>query len=304
MTQVMHVRSISVGEISPNRFQPRKRFDDSTLKELAASIKSNGLLQPVTVRPIKDGSTPFELVLGERRLRSTILNGESTINGIVREMSDNEAREIAIIENVQRESLSPMEEAQSVRDLVETNGGSKDIAADKLKKTVTWVYGKLNLLTLPVEIQAMIDEKKLNDAQAKVILEIPGSQKQLEAAKKAYRLNLSANSLRGMVQQDMKPKRERTTLGDERRQISHASLVSLLTRAHDGIESFDIATIGDGEPGRKKRDMLVRQLKLVREKIIGFEQQLETHHVPDIVVVPKLKPAGERPRLTIKKFGS
>lgn len=294
------VQAIKIAELSPNRFQPRKRFAETELAELAASIKAKGLLQPITVRPITDGKTPFEIVLGERRTRATALNGSETINCIVREMADEEAREIALIENLQRADLAPIEEAQSVQDLV-TALGSRERAAEKLTKSVSWVDGKLALLRLPPEIQTMLDEKKLNEAQIKVILEIDGAEKQIEAAKRAHRLNLSANALRGMEQQNIKKKGERTTSGEERKQVTHPQLVSLLTRVHDGIETFDLDTLGDGEKGQKKRDILKRQLRAVREQVSAFEARLEA--LPPVTITSTQKPAGERPRLTIKKVG-
>lgn len=293
------IQAINIADISPNRFQPRKRFSDAALAELAASIKAKGLLQPVTIRPITDGSTPYELVMGERRLRATARNGSLTISCIVRELSDDESREIAIIENLQREDLAPIEEAQSVRDLVDALG-SREKAAEKLNKSVGWVDDKLGLLKLPPEVQAMLDEKKLNTAQAKVIQEIDGAEKQVEAAKRAHRHNMTANSLRGMVQQDIKPKGKgaRTASSDDRKQVTHHQLMSLLTRTFDGIDTFDLETLGDGTKGQKKREGLQRQLKLVRDRIAAFEHTLE--HMPKVIDVPET-PRTDRPRLTIKK---
>ncbi len=300
----MTVQAIKIADISPNRFQPRKRFGEAELAELAASIKDKGLLQPVTIRPVTDGSTPYELVMGERRLRATSRNGDETINCIVREMSDEDSREIAIIENLQRADLAPIEEAQSVRDLVDAYGGNKDIAAEKLKKSTDWVKERLTWLTLPPEVQTMIDEKKLNGEQTKFLLKMveksATAERLIEVAKTMHRLQLSANSARGMFQQDVdKPKGQRMSSG-EAKPVNHAKLVTLFVSMHDGMEMFDFETLGEGEKRTKKLETLKTQAALVRERVTKFEEELR--QLPAFIPsAPKSKDPSKRPVLTIKK---
>lgn len=119
--------TLPIGEIVPNRAQPRKQFDDEALAELAESIASHGVLQPLLVRPLTDGS--YQLVAGERRWRASRMAGLAEVPVVVREMSDREAAELALIENLQREDLNPMEEAQGYQTLMEAYGLTQEEAA-------------------------------------------------------------------------------------------------------------------------------------------------------------------------------
>jgi len=125
--------TLPIGEIVPNRAQPRKQFDDEALAELAESIASHGVLQPLLVRPLTDGS--YQLVAGERRWRASRMAGLTEVPVVVREMSDREAAELALIENLQREDLNPMEEAQGYQTLMETYGLTQEEAARVVNKS-------------------------------------------------------------------------------------------------------------------------------------------------------------------------
>ncbi|MBI3540531.1 MAG: ParB/RepB/Spo0J family partition protein, partial [Candidatus Eisenbacteria bacterium] len=141
------VRHIEVGEIGPNPFQPRTRFDDDALQELSASIKATGVLQPILVRHQADS---FQLVAGERRLRAAQLAGLERIPAIVRDVDDREMMELALIENIQREDLNPIDEARAYKALVGGVGLTHDQLSERVGKQRSSISNSLRLLTLPV----------------------------------------------------------------------------------------------------------------------------------------------------------
>ena len=145
--------SLPISEIEPNRAQPRKQFDDEALAELSASISQHGVLQPLLVRPVAGGS--YQLVAGERRWRASRMAGLTEVPVVIREMSDKEAAELALIENLQREDLNPMEEAMGYRTLMETYGLTQEETAKSVNKSRPAVANALRLLHLPDTIAQM-----------------------------------------------------------------------------------------------------------------------------------------------------
>lgn len=139
--------TLGINEIEPNRDQPRKNFDEKALGELAASIEKNGIIQPLLVRPMTDGS--YQLIAGERRWRAARMAGLSVVPVTIREMTDEEASVFALIENLQREDLNPVEEAQGLKSLIETYGFTQEEAADRVGKSRTAVTNTLRLFKTP-----------------------------------------------------------------------------------------------------------------------------------------------------------
>lgn len=169
------VEEIEIFKIASNPHQPRKDFDEEKLKELAASIKKNGIIQPLVVA--QKGST-FELIAGERRLKAAKIAGLTKVPVIVREADDQQKLELAIIENIQRHDLSPLEEANSYSKLSQEFGLNQEEIALKVGKSRSAVANKLRLLQLPVEIQKALREEKITEGHAKAILAIPDPEKQ------------------------------------------------------------------------------------------------------------------------------
>ena len=177
------VVSLRLTEIVPNREQPRKQFDEEGISELAASITQHGLLQPLTVRPLADGT--YQLVAGERRWRASRLAGLDEVPVIVREMSDREAAEIALIENLQREDLNPMEEAVGLSTLMETYGLTQEETAKAVSKSRPAVTNALRLLHLPGAVRDLVGSGQLSAGHARAILSVADEDQQVAAAKAA-----------------------------------------------------------------------------------------------------------------------
>lgn len=299
MTQAnTQVVLIKLTDITPSPYQPRVHFDEEKLSELASSIKEKGVLQPITVRAVTGKATPFELVMGERRWRACAKAERVDVPALVRELTDDEAQEIALVENLQRDDLTPMEEARSIQQLVVVHGGNKSEAARKLSKNEPYVYAKLALLTLPREVQNMIEARIINEAAAKVILEIENPEKQLAAAKLAQKLNLSAVHLRARVQQHIskepRAKGKKETSG-ERKPTSFKQLSSSLVNTYEALEGYDCEELEGDEKGLKAREMLRKQCSLVRQSLARIETAL-------LRDPPKAKPKeegkGKPPKLT------
>ncbi|MGH7731826.1 MAG: ParB/RepB/Spo0J family partition protein [Candidatus Eiseniibacteriota bacterium] len=173
-------RQLPVADIGPNPHQPRTRFDDAGLQELAASIKASGMLQPVLVRRHADG---YQLVAGERRLRAAQLAGLAKIPAILREVDDREMMELALIENIQREDLNPIDEAKAYRALLSTVGLTHDQLSDRVGKQRSSISNALRLLGLPVEVQEMVSRGTLSAGHARALLGIDSAGDRLAAAR-------------------------------------------------------------------------------------------------------------------------
>ena len=173
-------RQLSVADIGPNPFQPRTRFDEVALKELAASIKASGVLQPVLVRRHADG---YQLVVGERRLRAAQLAGLERIPAILRDVDDREMMELALIENIQREDLNPIDEAKAYKALVSTVGLTHDQLSERVGKQRSSISNALRLLSLPVEVQDMVSRGTLSAGHARALLGLDSAGDQLAAAR-------------------------------------------------------------------------------------------------------------------------
>ena len=175
------VTEIAVDAISPNPNQPRRRFPEAELEELAASIRQKGVLQPILVRPAMYAGQ-YEIVAGERRWRAAQRNGLRTIPALVRSLSDAEVLEIAIVENVQRADLSPIEEAEGYRMLVEKFGRTQAQVADVVGKSRAHVANALRLLQLPEPVQAMVREGRLTAGHARPLIGAADAVRLAEAA--------------------------------------------------------------------------------------------------------------------------
>ena len=174
------VETLPLREIEPDKDQPRKSFSDESLAELAASITEHGVLQPITVRSAPSGG--YKIIAGERRWRAARLAGLTEVPVVIKDVTESEAMELALIENLQREDLDPVEEAFGYRQLMDRCGLTQEQAAKKLGKSRSAVANSLRLLNLPEKALEWLQKGALSTGHAKVILGLEDQEKQLAAA--------------------------------------------------------------------------------------------------------------------------
>ncbi len=204
------VTNLPVHSIYPNPFQPRQQFRDEELQALADSIKMHGLLQPILVRPKEDG---YELVAGERRWRAAQLAGLTEIPAIVRPCSDDELLALALIENLQREDLNPLEEAQAYKTLMERFGLTQETIAERVGKSRAAVANTLRLLSLPEPIKRALRDETITEGHARALLGASDEGVMMEAFQQVLKHNLSVRQTEMLIQRLTKKRRrrERTT---------------------------------------------------------------------------------------------
>ena len=207
------VRNIPVNQIVPNRFQPRTIFDESKIEELARTIHTHGIIQPIVVREYGE---QFEIIAGERRFRAAQSLGWEEVPAIVKNLSDTETASVALIENLQREELTPIEEAVAYAKLLELHELTQEALAQRLGKGQSTVANKLGLLKLPEEIQQSILEKKITERHARALIPLKDPQIQIEAAEIIIAKHLNVKQTEELV----KKLQEGKTKKPERRQRS------------------------------------------------------------------------------------
>ncbi len=203
------VLQIRISQIRPNRLQPRKDFDDESLGELMDSIAANGIIQPVIVRRDADN---YELVAGERRWRAAQRLKMEYIPAILRDVDDAQALEIALIENIQRQDLNPIEKATAYKELIERFALTQDQAATKLGMKRSSVANMLRLLELPQDIQGMVSRGTISMGHARAILGLSDVQEQRRLARRIQKEQLSVRHVEKYVSQYQKPEGERGAL--------------------------------------------------------------------------------------------
>ena len=196
--------TLRISEIEPNREQPRKQFDEGALSELAASIQEHGVLQPLIVRPMPSGS--YQLIAGERRWRAARLAGLQEVPVVIRELDDNQAMAIALIENLQREDLNPVEEASGYQLLMERFALSQEQVAQQVGKSRPAVANALRLLALPEPIQDLLQEGRISAGAGKALLAIQDDEERIQAAKLASEGKLTVRQLEKMGRARRTPK--------------------------------------------------------------------------------------------------
>lgn len=169
MNMENNIKILNIDDILPNRFQPRIQFSDKNLNELADSIKEHGVIQPIVVRKISD---KYEIIAGERRYKASILAGKTTIPAIITDLNDKDSAEIALIENVQRQDLTPIEEAISYKKILDMGYITQTELADKLGKTQSTIANKLRLLNLDDEVQEALLDGKISERHARSLLRL------------------------------------------------------------------------------------------------------------------------------------
>ncbi len=239
-------KEIAIDRITASPFQPRRTFDEVKIEELAASIRNQGIIQPLVVRPMGDG---FELIAGERRWRAAMRAGLSRVPVVIRDASDHEALQLALVENLQREDLNAIEEASGYRRLQEEFHWSQEEMADKVGKSRPAIANALRLLTLPTEVQQEVTAGKLPAGHARALLGLHTEPLIISACREVIAKGLSTRETEKMVRNLLvgRKRRGRLPLVDpdlkavvENLQRSLGTRVRLLPKARSGKGKIEI----------------------------------------------------------------
>ncbi|MBS3811077.1 MAG: ParB/RepB/Spo0J family partition protein [Halanaerobiales bacterium] len=194
------IKEIDINKIKPNPYQPRNNFSKDTLKELALSIEKKGVLQPITVREVQYDK--FELVTGERRWKAAKQANLKTIPAIIREFKDNEMMEVALIENLQREDLNPIEEAHAYKKMIQELDITQEEVAERVSKSRSTISNTIRLLNLPPSVQDIVSRETLSMGHARALLPLE-TKKQIKLAKKIEKEGLSVRETEKKVKAEL-----------------------------------------------------------------------------------------------------
>jgi len=196
------LQNLKISLLQPGKYQPRTHMDKESLMELAESIKAQGVMQPVLVRPVSAGG--YEIIAGERRWRAAQIAGLSEVPALIREVPDEAALAMALIENIQRENLNPLEEAMGIQRLIKEFGMTHQAASQALGSSRSAVSNLLRLLNLPGPVQELLMQGKIDMGHSRALLSLPAA-KQIETAKLVARKQLSVRETERLVQRVERP---------------------------------------------------------------------------------------------------
>ncbi len=217
---------VKITMVEPNREQPRRKFDEDALQELADSIKQFGVLQPLVVQ---DRKNHYEIIAGERRWRASKLAGLKEVPVIIKDYTEQEIVEISLIENIQREDLNAIEEANAYKELAEKFNLKQDEIAEKVSKSRSEITNSMRLLKLCPEVQQMIVDEMLSKGHARTLLAVDDPAKQYELAQRAFDEKLSVRDVEKLVKQLDKPVKEKPVT-DEKLQIFYNDVAEKLKK--------------------------------------------------------------------------
>ena len=203
---------VKITAVEPNRKQPRKNFDEDSLQELSDSIKQVGLIQPILVQDRKDH---YEIIAGERRWRAAKMAGLKEVPVIIRDYTEQEIMEISLIENIQREDLNPIEEAQAYKRLLTEFNLKQDEVAERVSKSRTAVTNSMRLLKLTDKVQQMVIDEMISTGHARAILGIEDPEEQYEVAQRIFDEKLSVREVEKLVKNLHKPEKPKKKLNDD-----------------------------------------------------------------------------------------
>lgn len=232
------IRKIAIDQIVPNRFQPRTVFDEDKIEELARTIHTHGIIQPIVVREFEDGR--FEIIAGERRWRAMKKLGWDEAPTIVKNLSDTETASVALIENLQREELSPIEEAIAYEKLLELHNLTQEALAQRLGKGQSTVANKLRLLKLPQVVQDALLNKSITERHARSLIPLKDPEKQIQLLSEIIERNLNVKQTEDRVvkmleQTEEKPKPKRKAFSKDMRIAVNTIRQSLTMVSDSGI---------------------------------------------------------------------
>lgn len=232
---------VKITKIEPNKKQPRKNFDEDALLELSESIKQFGLLQPILVQDRKDH---YEIIAGERRWRAAKLAGLKEVPVIIKNYTEQEIVEIALIENIQREDLNPIEEALTYKRLLEEFNLKQDEVAERVAKSRTAVTNSLRLLKLCDEVQQMIINDMISTGHARAIISVEDPEKQYAIAQRIFDEKLSVRDVEKLIKELNKPKKEKKIIDNSQYEAIYANLEETLKQKLQ--TKVSVVSKGDG----------------------------------------------------------
>ncbi len=224
---VNNIVEINLDEIRSNPYQPRKSFDPETLNEMAASIKEYGLLQPVIVKKSIKG---YELVAGERRTKAARIAGLTKVPAIIKDFTDQEMMELALIENIQREDLNPIDEATSINNIIKLRGYTQEEFASKMGKSRSYVTNILGLLKLPEEVKKMVEKKEISMSHARVLSKLDDDEQIINLAHKIINEDINVRDLEKMTTTDVLPKKNKIKTENNYRLYENLAVEKLNTK--------------------------------------------------------------------------
>jgi ParB family chromosome partitioning protein len=246
-TPELPFRKIAIQQIRPNPFQPRKEFRDEELAQLQASLEANGLLQPVTVRPV---GNHYELIAGERRLRAATNLGWTEIPAIVRDYDDQALLTLALVENLQRSDLNPIEEAEGYSRLIAEFDLTQQDVATVVGKDRSTVANSLRLLHLPVAVRRLLQEGRLSVGHARALLAIPTERVMVDLAREAVAKNLSVREVERRVKQATTSVRQPTAAPEKNGAARAAEIRRLTDRLRRRLQTDVAVDIDDKDRGQ------------------------------------------------------
>ena len=207
--EIEEVKELDLSDIRPNPYQPRKRFDDKSLRELSDSIKENGVFQPIIVRKSVNG---YEIIAGERRYRASKLAKKKTIPAIVRKFDESQMMEVAVLENLQREDLTPLEEAQAYEMLQKNLGLTQEEVSKRMGKSRPYIANYLRLLTLPSKTKRLLQHGDLSMGQARTLLGLKDKDKIDALAKRVAKEGMPVRKVEALVSEMNAKKPQKKTV--------------------------------------------------------------------------------------------
>ena len=208
------VVQLSINQISPNRYQPRTIFNEEKIDELAQTIHTHGMIQPIVVRKVADTDKEYEIIAGERRYRAVTQLGWKTIPALIRQMNDKETASVALIENLQREELTVIEEARAYEQLIKIHELTQEALAQRLGKSQSTIANKLRLLKLPNEIQNAILNKSITERHARALIALKDDVKQTQLLNEIIEKQLNVKQTEEKIKKFLsnEPKKKRPSL--------------------------------------------------------------------------------------------
>ena len=224
-----HIEQVAIDKIKPNKYQPRTVFSEEKIEELARTIHTHGVIQPIVIRTRDDGQ--YEIIAGERRYRAMKSLGWEEVPAIIRELDDKETASIALIENLQREELTPIEEAYAYEKLLELHSLTQEALAQRLGKGQSTVANKIRLLKLPEEIQNGIMEKNISERHARALISLKDSEQQMALFHEVIEKQLNVKQLETRIKEMLNPQVEKETKSKptKRKSVSRDVRIALNT---------------------------------------------------------------------------